>query len=91
MDTDKHGFKVRKYHEFIPIHRSEAELIMKQRLPEAISLGDENLRSPIWCSRPELNRDQSFRKLKYIRANDSKSGHTLAKSDTSFDTVFFNW
>ena len=36
-------------------------------------------------------RLRRFRKLKHIRANDSKSGHTLAKSDASFDTVFFNW
>ena len=32
-----------------------------------------------------------FRKLKHIIANASKAKHTLAKSDTSFDTVFFNW
>jgi hypothetical protein len=44
-----------------------------------------------WCSCPELNWDKQFRKQKRIIANASKSGRAIAKSDTSFDTVFFNW
>jgi hypothetical protein len=38
-----------------------------------------------------VNRDQPFRKQEPIMANNSKNRQTLAKSDTSFDTVFSNW